>query len=156
MGDEFVAMPVDVAKRPERALAAFILGTCIDERALAPREGRFVMFALDQILPYLRAKGLEQPAEIAGDRVVAPNRVRPLDEVIDTEKGQRPAKESHDPEPIRPRRIERGGDRDRHAKKQRHIPAERKPFFIAAWRHIHALTPPGVRTKRLPSRRPRL
>src|SRR5205085_5405543 len=71
MGDELIAVPVDVAQRSERALAALILGAGINERALAPRKGRLVIVALDQILPDFRPDRLEQPSEIAGNGIIA-------------------------------------------------------------------------------------
>ena len=89
MAQPLVALRVDVELRAERPLVELHLGALVDDGALVARKRQTVGLALEEILPHLRPHLLEQEAQVGGDRIVAQNRVRGLNEVAQAEQRQR-------------------------------------------------------------------
>src|SRR5262245_7677533 len=65
-----------------------LFGALIDNGALVAREGRAVLFRLEEILTKLRPDMLEDEADMGGDRVVAQDRMASLDEIAHAEKDE--------------------------------------------------------------------
>ncbi len=75
----------------ERALVELHLGALIDHGALRAAEGEAVGFALEEILPHLRADVFEQESEVRGDRVGAQHRMFGLHQIADAEHAEEQA-----------------------------------------------------------------
>src|SRR5262249_47313467 len=101
VADEFVAVLVDVVLRAERPLVERELGALVDDRALVAAEGSAVLFALEEVLAYLRANLLEDEAQVRRDRIVAQDRVALLEQVAHAERGEAAEHGERDRQPVK-------------------------------------------------------
>ena len=90
------AAGIDVVLRAERPLVQSPLGALIDHGALVARERRAVLFALEKILPDLRANLFQDEADMRGERIVAQHGVPGLDQVHGAERRQRGERHERD------------------------------------------------------------
>ncbi|MNT53890.1 hypothetical protein D3C72_1910070 [compost metagenome] len=88
MVDPFVAVAVDVFLGAEGALVDLALGALVDDGTLRARERRGLCVVFQEVLADLGADELEEKAQVAQDRVVAPDRMPRLDQVIDAQGAQ--------------------------------------------------------------------
>ena len=88
VGDEFIAVAIHIHQRSEWSVADLILGTRIDERALAARKGRLFLVALDKILPDRRTNAFEEPPQPSHKRIISPDRMFGLSEIHYTRQRQ--------------------------------------------------------------------
>lgn len=100
VADEFETRLVHIDQRAEGFVGAFILGPGIDQRALGSGEGQGVAVGFEQVLPDLRANTLHQITNVAQDRVVAPHRVRALQQVEQAHQTQDARHGGDWPEPV--------------------------------------------------------
>jgi hypothetical protein len=66
---------------------------------LRPGERQLVVVALDQVLANFRPDGLDQVADVAQDRVVAPHRVVALAQVIEADQAEQRGDHGEWPQP---------------------------------------------------------
>lgn len=100
MADELEAGLIDIDQRAERFVCRFILGPCVDQRALGAGKGQGVAVGLKQVLANFRANGFDGVADIAQDRVVATHRMRDLDQVENADQAEDRGSEGERPEPF--------------------------------------------------------
>ncbi|MCY1434525.1 hypothetical protein D9M71_505870 [compost metagenome] len=100
VADEFVAGRVDVDQGAEGFVAALVLGSCVDQRALGAGERQAVVVGLQQVLADLRADAFHQVADVAEDRVVAPHRMGRLQQVEETQQAEHPGDQGEGPDPL--------------------------------------------------------
>ena len=96
MMQPLVAAGIDVVLRAERPLVQSPLGALIDQRALVARKRRAVFFALEKILPDLRANLFQDEADMRGERIVPQHGVPGLDQVHGAERRQRGERHERD------------------------------------------------------------
>jgi hypothetical protein len=88
MPHPFESVGIDIVLSPERALVEHHLGALIDHSPLVAAERRAVLFALEEIRPHLRPYGLEEKAQMRGDRIIAQHRMAGLQQVAGAEDAQ--------------------------------------------------------------------
>ncbi|MCY1523661.1 hypothetical protein D9M68_585650 [compost metagenome] len=98
MVDPFVAVAVDVFLRAEGAFVDLALGALVDDGALRARERRRLRIVFEEVLADLGADEFEKEAQVAQDRIVAPDGVAGLDQVIHAQRAQERQRHS-DPQP---------------------------------------------------------
>jgi hypothetical protein len=79
-------LEVVVGAEPE--IVVLQLGGGVDPAALVTAERPLLVVARDDVLPQLRADGLEQEAGVPDDRKVAQDRVPALDEIVTGDRGE--------------------------------------------------------------------
>jgi len=113
--DPFVIDAVHVLHRAERHHVGNVLRALIHQCTLLTRERHLGGIAFDEVLPHLRPDRLQPVAEVREDRIVAPQRAAPLQQVPGAEQRQR-AEDRDAPAPfILEREPRRGYQRHRHA-----------------------------------------
>jgi hypothetical protein len=94
MIDPFEIVAVDILLRTDRPCVERALGALVGDRALRAVEGRAVGFALQEVLPDFRPDFLQPEADMGEDRIIAPDAVTRLDQVLDADRTQRDARDS--------------------------------------------------------------
>ncbi len=84
----FIARRVNVELRAERPLVQREFGALVDDRAPVARERQAVLFALEEILPDLRANLFKKKTQMSGDRIIAKDRMMRLQEIADADDGE--------------------------------------------------------------------
>jgi hypothetical protein len=87
--DPLEALAINVLMGAERALVESALRALIRYRAFRPVERCTVGFALEKVLPYFGPDLLEHETDMRKNRVIAPDAVARLQEVPNTDCGQR-------------------------------------------------------------------
>src|SRR5262249_46414142 len=83
MVQPLIVVAIDVVMGAEGPRVELLFGALIDNGALVPREGRAVLFRLEEILT--KPDMLEDEADMGGDRVVAQDRMASLDRIANAE-----------------------------------------------------------------------
>jgi hypothetical protein len=123
VADELEAILVHVAQSAEGLVGALVLGPRVDQRALRAGERQLLAVAFEQVLADLRADALDQIADIAQDRVVAPHRLARLQQVADTDQAQHGGEQGEGPQPLV---LEKGqaGQGEQHTEGEKGVAAE--------------------------------
>ena len=100
MGQPFVLVRIDVEFGAERVAVELTLGAGIDERALLVVEGPSLKIAFDQIGPRIGPQVLHHPADMREQRIVPPQRMPPLEEVVDCQQQQRDGEDEAPAQPF--------------------------------------------------------
>ncbi|MCY1434722.1 hypothetical protein D9M71_507900 [compost metagenome] len=123
VADELEAGRTNVAEGAERLVGALVLGPRVDQRALRAGERQALVVAFQQVLADLRTDELDQIADVAEDRVVAPHRMAALAQVVDAHRAQRAAQQGQRPEIGQPRQAGQG---EQHAGGEEGVTAEQR------------------------------
>src|SRR5262249_53650236 len=83
-----IVVAIDVVMGAEGSRVELLFGALIDNGSLVPREGRTVLFRLEEVLAELRPNVLEDETDMRGDRVVAQYRMASLDQIANAEKDE--------------------------------------------------------------------
>lgn len=89
MVDPLVLLGVEIHLGAERALVHIVLGTLVGNGTLGARERGLVGVGLDEILAYLGPDVFEEETQVRDDRIIATDRVPPLDIVEEPHQGER-------------------------------------------------------------------
>ncbi|MNI08626.1 hypothetical protein D3C73_616710 [compost metagenome] len=123
MADEFEAGLIHIDQGAEGFVGGFIFGAGVHQRALRPGEGQGIAIGLQQVLADFRADALYQITDVAQDRVIAPHRVRALQQVEQADQAQYQGHGGERPEPVM---LEEGqaGEGEDHARGKKGITAQ--------------------------------
>src|SRR3954447_3119757 len=85
----FITLAINILLGPERPLVQHHLRALINHGARVATERHAVLLAFEKVLPHFGPYLFEQKAQMRGDRVVSQNRVALLQEIANTEQGER-------------------------------------------------------------------
>ena len=89
MAKKRIARCIDILLGAERYSLQLVFGALIHQRALLAIERKRVGVAFNQILPNLRSDAFENPAHMRDNRIVAPQRMSRLQDVINAQQSKR-------------------------------------------------------------------
>ncbi|MNS91094.1 hypothetical protein D3C72_1251700 [compost metagenome] len=91
-------------------------------------EGQFVVITFEQVLTDFRADGFDQVTDIAQDRVVAPNRVVALSQIVKANQAKYRADQAEGPEPSMGRKVGQADTSEEQAAGQNGVAAGKRSF----------------------------